>query len=213
MLDSCLLTIFHIFLQKNAYCMILGYIVAERKLQKIDSLVEQVKDISLADSTKPILVVGWENAKKLQGYTTVLDRRISENLFWTFGKTESRMDFEKDLKQFYDYIYFKILDKVKYYYVDPITLKYSKAKILCNIIDSKEEKNIYIHKNMVYMPYKGSILGLSLSICKYCGLNINKILGRIRRNRLNKVFDEKHDVPFKLKRMLGNKMYAMPYFL
>ena len=52
--------------------MILGYIVTERKLTNIDGFVEQVNDISLADSTKPILIVGWKKAKEDPRYTSIL---------------------------------------------------------------------------------------------------------------------------------------------
>lgn len=42
----------------------LGYIVTDRKLKNIDGFVEQVTDIQFADSTKPILIVGWKMQNK-----------------------------------------------------------------------------------------------------------------------------------------------------
>ena len=83
----------------------LGYIVTDRKLKNIDGFVEQVNDISLADSTKPILVVGWKNAKNCDGYTSILEKQLGNNIYWTFNKSESRSDFEKDLQMFYNIIY------------------------------------------------------------------------------------------------------------
>ena len=83
----------------------LGYIVTDKKLKDIDGFVEQVNDISLADSTKPILVVGWKNAKNCDGYTSILEKQLGENIYWTFSKSESRSDFEADLQTFYSIIY------------------------------------------------------------------------------------------------------------
>ena len=83
----------------------LGYIVTDRKLKNIDGFVEQVNDISLADSTKPILVVGWKNAKNCDGYTSILEKQLGNNIYWTFSKSESRSDFEEDLQMFYNIIY------------------------------------------------------------------------------------------------------------
>ena len=86
----------------------LGYIVTDRKLKDIDGFVEQVNDISLADSTKPILVVGWKNAKNCDGYTSILEKQLGENIYWTFSKSESRSDFEEDLQTFYSIIGFTL---------------------------------------------------------------------------------------------------------
>ncbi len=85
--------------------MTLGYIVTEKKYTNIDGFVEQVSKIEEADPTKPILVIGWKKAKQLKGYSSILRRRIGENLYWTFSKTESRSEFEEDLEKFYNIIY------------------------------------------------------------------------------------------------------------
>ena len=189
--------------------MILGYIVSERKIKNIDSFVEQVDDISLADSTKPILIVGWKNAKKDPRYTSILDKQIDENLFWTFSKTESRADFEEDLKLFYNYIYNNILNNIIYNNINIFKLKYNKIKKLFNII---KNKNIYLSNNILYIPHEGRILGLSISILEYCKIPRWKILKKI--NELNgKIIEDNNKVVFKLQKQLGDKKYAIPYFI
>ena len=174
----------------------LGYIVCDRKIKDIDGFVEQVDDISLADSTKPILIVGWKKAKTLEGYTSILDKQLSDNMFWTFSKTESRSDFEEDLELFYNIIYNNILNKINYYYINIFKLKYNKIKKLYNIIYSKEFKNIYISNNIVYIPY-----------------DKDKILGRIKSFPNNRVYEDNDKFIFKLSKRLGNKKYAIPYFI
>ena len=84
--------------------MILGYIVTDRKINGISDFIEQVKDISLADGMKPILVVGWKKAREMDGYVSILDKKLSDNVFWTFSKTEDRSKLEEDLKWFNEYI-------------------------------------------------------------------------------------------------------------
>ena len=79
--------------------MILGYIVTEKKVKNIDSSVAQVSKLEEADATKPILLVGWKKAKKHSNYSSILERQIGENLYWTFNKSESRSDFEEDLER------------------------------------------------------------------------------------------------------------------
>ena len=193
--------------------MILGYIVTERKLTNIDGFVEQVNDISLADSTKPILIVGWKKAKEDPRYTSILEKQLDENIYWTFSKTESRSDFEEDLKIFYNIIYNNILNNIKYYYINIFKLKYSNIKKLYNIIlNSEEIKNIYLNKNVLYIPYEGKIFGLSLTVLEYCGIPMIKVLDRIKSKGINIIEDNKKFI-FKLSKQLGNKKYALPYFI
>jgi len=193
--------------------MILGYIVTDKKLKNIDGFVEQVSDIESADATKPILLVGWKNAKSNKYYTSILDKQLADNLYWTFSKSESRSDFEDDLEKFYNIIYNNILNNINYFYIDIFKLKYNKIKKLYNIIFSKEDKNIYISNNMIYIPYKGSILGVSLNVLEYCGIMREKILEKIKCNPNNNVFEDDNKFVFKLAKRLGNKKYAVPYFI
>lgn len=193
--------------------MILGYIVTEKKLKNIDGFVEQVTDIQMADPTKPILIVGWKKAKEDPRYKTVLDKQLDENVFWTFSKTESRSDFEEDLKEFYSIIYNDILNNIDYYYINIYKLKYSNIKKLYNIIlTSGEVKNIYLSKDLLYVPYEGKVLGLSLSILEYCGIPRDKIINKIKSVGIN-VLEDNGKFIFKLVRQLGNKKYAVPYFI
>ena len=93
----------------------LGYIVTEKKLSGVYGFVKQVSDVSDADLTKPTLIVGWELAKQFDGYN-ILDRRLGDNLFWTFSRTENRSTLESDLMKFYEcnmpYIR-KVVDMIK----------------------------------------------------------------------------------------------------
>ena len=193
--------------------MILGYIVTDRKIRGIDGFVEQVNDINLADSTKPILIIGWANAKKHPKYSSILDKQLDENLFWTFSRSESRSDFEEDLEEFYNYIYNNILDNIKYYYINIFKLRYNKIKKIYNILNSKEQKNIYISNSMLYIPFKGDVLGLSLDVLEYCKIGKDRILKRISSNPSNKIIEDNDKFIFKLSKRLGNKKYALSYFV
>lgn len=191
----------------------LGYIISDRKLKNIDGFVEQVNDISLTDSTKPVLIIGWNNAKKDKDYTSILNKQLRNNVYWTFSRSESRVDFEEDLENFYNIIYNNILDKINYFYINIFKLKYCKIKKIYNILFSKEVKNIYISNSMVYFPYKGDILGISLNILEYYGIKREKILKMISSNPSNRILEDDDKFVFKLARRLGNKKYAVPYFI
>lgn len=193
--------------------MVLGYIVSEKKLKDIDGFVEQVTDIQMADSTKPILIVGWKKAKQDPRYKSVLEKQLDENVYWTFGKTESRADFEEDLREFYSIIYNNILNNINYYYINIYKLKYSKIKKIYNIIlTSGEVKNIYLSKGVLYIPYDGKVFGLSLPILEYCGIPKEKVLEKIKSKGIG-IIEDNGKFIFKLTKQLGNKKYATPYFI
>lgn len=191
----------------------LGYIVSDRKLKNIDGFVEQVNDIELADSTKPILLVGWKKAKENENYTSILEKKLDDNLYWTFNKSESRVDFENDLENFYNIIYNNILKNINYYYINIFKLKYSNIKKIYSILFSNKVKNIYISNNMIYVLYKTNVLGISIDILKYCNINTKKIIERIKSNPNNIIYEDDNKLIFKLVKRLGNKKYAVPYFI
>ena len=191
----------------------LGYIITDRKMNDIEGFVEQVKDYSDADSTKPILIVGWNNAKLHRGYRNILERELAPGVFWTFKKSESRSEFEQDLKRFYKYIYDNILMDVRYYYVNILDLKYSKLKKLYSIFNSKERKNIYISNSILYTMYNGIILGVSLEVLEYCGVKRDKVMSLLSSNPGNRIYDDSARWIIKLGKYLGNKKYAVPYFI
>ena len=194
--------------------MILGYIVTKKILNGISGFVEQVDNITKADSTKPILVIGWSEAKKYEGYANILNKQLSFNVYWTFSKTESRSDFEQDLKKFYSIIYNNILNNINYYYINLFKLKYNKLKKLINILYSKERKNIYISNNFIYVPYRpNNVLGISLSMLEYCGIKKDKVISKIKSNPYNILLEDNNPKVFKLSKELGNKKYSLPYFM
>ena len=167
----------------------LGYIVVGKKLTNIEGFVEQVHSIEEADSTKPILIVGWDNAKQFEGYN-ILDRKLSEGVFWTFSRAENRYEFEKDLKKFYNYLFDNVTKYIIYDYI-----------------------NIYISSNMMYAVLDDKILGVSFQMLEYCGISRDKVLKRIKENKSDGIiYDNSRDV-IKLGRFLGNKKYAIPYFV
>ena len=195
-----------------------GYIVSKAKILDLKGFVEQVDDISLADLTKPILIVGYSEAK---GYAKesgkefdILNKSLDKNLFWTFKKTESKIDFEKDIIDFYSYIINNIIYNINYYYINIYKLKYNKIKKLYNIINSKNKKYIYINSGMIYFLYENkTILGISLNMLKYAGINPNKIITKIKSNASNIVYDDDFPLAIELKKEIGNKKYALPFLI
>ena len=190
----------------------LGYIVTEKKLSGVYGFVRQVTDVSDADLTKPTLIVGWELAKQFDGYN-ILDRRLGDNLFWTFSRTENRSSLESDLNKFYEFVKKKAVENCKYKFVSIFQLSLEKAKKLVAILNSSTKRDIYISNGIVYVRYGDTIVGVSLMELQYCKINPDKVLKRINGNTNLRVFTSNDWKIQKLERFLGNKKYAVPYFI
>lgn len=193
----------------------LGYIVSDRKLSNIKNFIKQVDDISKADLSKPTLIVGLDMAKavKTEGFS-ILQKKIDENLFWTFKKTERRTDYEKDIINFYNYIINYNLNNIKYYYINIINLKYNNLKKLINYIFSNQKKYIFISNNgMLYVLHDKIVLGLSLEIMRYIGINTCRILDRLRSNENNVICDDVSGCLKDIRIEVGNNRYIIPYLM
>lgn len=196
----------------------IGYIVSKTKILDLKGFVEQVDDISLADSTKPILIIGYTDAKdyaKENGIEfDILNKSLDKNLFWTFKKTESKIDFEKDIINFYNYIINNIIYNINYYYINIYKLKYNKIKKLYNIINSNIKRYIYINSGMIYFLYEDNdILGLSLNMLRYAGIKPNKIINIIKSNPSNIIYDDDFPLARELRKEIGSKKYAIPFLI
>lgn len=191
----------------------LGYIVSKRKINNIVDFVGLVDDVNkIEDPTKPFIIVGLNEVKDLPNFS-ILNKKLDENKFWTFGKTERRVDYERDLENFYEYVLDKEISNIKYYYINILNIKYTRIKSLINIINSNEKKYIYISNDMIYLYYKNYILGISIKILKYINIDIKKVFRKLYRNKSNIIYNIDSFLTTEMKRVITNKKYVIPYFI
>ena len=82
--------------------MYIGNIVSQVDI-KADKLFNLIKDINKIEPELPTLIIGWEFVKVIYGDNkpSILEKQISENVYWTFTKKERRVDYEEDIKKYY----------------------------------------------------------------------------------------------------------------
>lgn len=193
---------------------VIGYIVTKNKIENILSCIKVVSSYrSIEDKNKPILIIGLEEAKKHASSFSILEKKIGEKMFWTFGKREKRTDYEKDIEKFQEYVLKCALNEIKYYYLNILTVKYHKIKKLIEIVNNADEKIFYVDKKMFYMYYNNYVLGMSVDILEYLGVKKKKILNIIQKNEKNKVFFNDFKFNYKIKKLIESKKYITPYFL
>lgn len=192
----------------------LGYIVSKRKINNDMGFIGVVNNINeIQDTDKPILVVGLNEAKKLTGNFSILEKKINDNLFWTFGKTEMRTDYERDIMRFANYVLEKSIQNIRYHYLDFYKMSVNRVKRFLQFLQSNENKYIYIYNDMLYIYYKNDVFGVSLRILKFSKVKVNKHLNKLKRNKHIYIYNNDYKLNYHFKKLINNKKYVTPYFL
>lgn len=192
----------------------LGYIVSKRNIKNVPDYIGVVDSVDAIDNPNmPIMYVGVTNAKKsIDGFSAIV-KSYDNEVFWTFGKTESRIAYEEDLEKFYKYCANRFIHSVRYYYFNIFTVRYNRLKKLVQILKSDEKKYIYICKGMIYIFYNNYVLGLSLTMLEYCGIKEKKVIGKLYQNKANIISYDDTFLDSKLKSFVNNKRYVIPYLM
>ena len=138
------------------------YIKLDEKFNIINSLDDIIDNI-------PTLVVGLDNAKKLDVKLNYLERKLDDNTFWTFNKKEKRVLFEEDLFYFIEHSYTLFRKKISFKFIDLI-LSYSQD--INNVFNNiKESKNVisFVYIDMVYVFMNKTIYGFDLRQVVFIG--------------------------------------------
>ena len=69
----------------------------------------------------PTLIIGWDSVKSLYGDINILDKKVKDNIYWTFGKRERRNVMEVDVQKFKRKAMSIVSNNVKYKFFNILT--------------------------------------------------------------------------------------------
>lgn len=192
----------------------LGYIVTKGSVREIPNYIGVVSSVDeVEDKTKPILIVGYKNAKNDIKDFSILRKSVNDRLFWTFGKTENHEDYLTDIRNFCQYCVKYAISSVEYTYINVLTISRNTIKKMLQKLYSEDSLCIYIGEGMVYCCKGNKVAGVSLSILSYCGIDYNRVAKIVTRNKKNKVFFSAKGISYELMNTMKNNKYALAYFL
>lgn len=159
--------------------MFIGNIVTNTNIKSHDKF-NVVDSLDKIIESLPTLIVGWDIVKQINPNTDFLDRKLSDNIKWTFTLSEKRNLHEEDLYYFIQECYNNLISKVEYTYIDFIlTNDDDLADIFKNI--KKSEKNIaFKNDNMIYIYTTNNVFGIDLNIIDFVGRNRNKLIDYLK---------------------------------
>ncbi len=194
--------------------MCIGTIVTNSKNIETNFLVcvTDKFDISRGVST-PTIIVGKNLAQDICGSENIhlLDRKISDNLYWTFAKTEQRSEYEKDLKEFNSKILDSLLRRITYKNLNIFMEPISTIKKFLNFMYGNSQKVIYASYNMLYVYCHGTVYGVSMQDLQYAGITRSKVFKKLRISADNTIITDYKFIDCSMKRFVEKHKMLVPY--
>lgn len=183
---------------------------------KIDNKFNLIKTIDNIIPDLPTLIVGIDNAKLFTKDISYLDRKINDDTFWTFNRTEKRDLFEEDLFYFIEFSYNYLLKDIKFDFIDLILYDTEKINLVFKEINNTNNVITFHHQNMVYTYIKDRIYGFDLRQVEYIGKSVNNFMKTIKDMSDVFLLDEKILIEYKKELYMFNdeiKYVPLIYFI
>ena len=177
-------------------------------------LYNVVKDRDLLVLGIPTLIVGWEKTKKLYQDASIIEWKVAENVYWTYGKYERRDKYETNIKKFKDLALKKYVDSINYVFYDVILSGEERFTKFIELLLSGTQKTIYITGDMMYIHIDGTrkVVGVSLRDCDYVDETYKKRIFSAIYNNPTVTFLKNNDAISKEVRFkIRGKEYILPY--
>ena len=164
----------------------------------------------------PTLVIGWERAKEEYPDASIIEWKLADDVYWTYGKYERREKYEENLKKFSELAVKNLIDSISYTYYDVILLGDGKFNSFINMLMDDSKKTVYAPGDMLYVYFEElrphSIIGLSLRDCDYLGPEYKKRLFSTLYNKENiNILKNNSEISREVRYKLKNREYMLPY--
>jgi hypothetical protein len=160
----------------------------------------------------PTLIIGFDLTDKLFPNYDVGNIKVTDNIYWTTKKTESRDKHNIELEWFKYFTYHELIKDINYIFVDPIQYKKKSLLKILKKIYTIPNKISYQHKDMIYIYSNKFIFGIDLKLLKYIGLDVSKIKEKIIK--ISSVFLKDSDIFIEYKYIIDdmeNQVRFLPY--
>lgn len=161
----------------------------------------------------PTLIVGWDSVKSLYGDVNILDKKIKNGVYWTFGKRERRNVMEVDVQQFRKNSLSMITSKVKYKFFNILTASPERKRNFYLLLKDKRFKTVFSFNNMLYIYIEGTdtVVSISLRDVEYVGGDVKKIFSILHNNKFVKFPNDNDLKNTNAKFFFKDNIYLIPY--
>lgn len=162
----------------------------------------------------PTLIIGWQRAKELYPEASIIEWKLDDDTFWTYGKFEKRDKFEENVARFNTLAFKRLNEYVLYFFYDVLLWGESKFKSFLEYLQSDTKKTIYVTNDMLYVRDIGDfkVIGLSLRDCDYLNEDYKKqIFSVIYKNENVHLLKKNEDIGKDVRYKIKDREYLIPY--
>lgn len=128
----------------------------------------------------PTLVTSYKWLKENYDDYDIYNKKLEDNLYWTFSRTERRDIFHKDVEEFVTLANREMVKNIHYVFVDLIQYHPTTIRKIVRKILSLKKKIAFKHKRMIYIYGGELIFGIDLNLLEYMGFDVKKIEKKIK---------------------------------
>lgn len=193
--------------------MYIGRIITKNKNFDTLDFVDITSDATKIDNTIPTLIIGRQTAETLYGSENihVLDKKVGDNVYWTYSKLERRNDFEKDIEKFNNKLFKNLMSQVVYEYISPFTADYTTVKKVLGCLKDSTDKIVYIFDQHLYILYNDTVYGLSFHEMEYVGIRRDKIMSRVFNGKNVKMVQNTNFLSRNMRKLIKDNKIIIPY--
>lgn len=142
---------------------------------KVESLIEGI----------PTLIIGWSNVKRIYPTADILNWKINDNTYWTFGKRERRNEYESRLDKFLELSVGELDKRIVYRYINLLIATTEEKNALFSKLTNGSKKSVLKYYDMLYITEEeyNVVYGISLRDIDYEGKDRNCVINLIKKNQ------------------------------
>ena len=177
-------------------------------------LYNVVRDTDFLVPDIPTLIVGWDKTKELYPDASIIEWKVADNVYWTYGKYEKRDKYEVNVKKFQDLAFKKFIESLEYVFFDVLVANPIRFDTFITSLGDVTAKTIYVSGDMMYIYYdkKYKIVGISLRDCDYVNEMYKKrIFSAIYNNQSVNLLKNNDTISKEVRFKARGRAYILPY--
>lgn len=162
----------------------------------------------------PTMIVGWDLTKSEYPDASIIEWKVADDVYWTYGKYERRDKYEINVKKFQDLAFKKFIDTLEYVFYDVLITQNARFESFIASFSSPVPKTVYVTGDMMFICYDGAkkVVGLSLRDCDYLDDSLKKrIFSAMYNSQSVNILKNNDDISKQLRFKARGKAYILPY--
>jgi hypothetical protein len=162
----------------------------------------------------PTLIIGWERTKAEYPDASIIEWKVADNVYWTYGKYERRDKYEVNVKKFQDLSFKKFVESLEYVFYDVLLTPPERFESFLASLGSDNQKTIYVTGDMMYLYYNGTnkVVGLSLRDCDYINESAKKrIFSAVYNSDSVNLLKNNDEISKEIRYKAKGRAYILPY--